>query len=80
MLKHTIEELGEFADSNGDGLFHLFQTGNEDRGVHSPADEPWGCKVGHGETHYAPTPKEVVQKALDAHDRANNPDGPNQQL
>ena len=74
MLKHTIEELGEFADTNADGIFQIYQLGHSERGRYSPADEPWACKVGQGDTHYAATPKDVVQKALDAHDAATNPD------
>ena len=75
-LRHTVEELGEFADTNADGTFHLFQTGHDQRGRHSPAEMPWGCKVGDDgyETHYGACPDEAVQKALDAHDRVRNPD------
>ena len=79
-MKHSIEELGDFADSNADGQLHIFKTAHDERGRNSPVDEPWGCKVGadyggnFSETHYGETADAAVTKALDAHDRALNPD------
>ncbi len=74
MLKHTIEELGEYADTHGQGSFHLFQHSHDDRVYHGQ-DKAWGCQVGQGtDTHYGATPKEAVQKVLDADDARRNPD------
>ncbi len=74
MLKHTIEELGEYADTHGQGSFHLFQHSDDER-ARNGDDYRWGCQIGQGtDTKYAATAKEAVQKVLDADDAARNPD------
>ena len=76
MLKHTIEELGEYADTHAEGAFHLFQNDEDYRRERTCGeDHRWGCQIGRGtDTQYAATPKEAVQKVLDAADAARNPD------
>ena len=74
MLKHTIEELGEMADTHHGGRFHIFQNGKDDPCRDRTDTHKWGCQVGGQEAQYGPTPKEVVQKVLDAADAARNPD------
>lgn len=74
MLKHTIEELGEFADTHGEGRFHIFQSSADDPCRAGTDEQRWGCQIGGQQAQYAATPKECVQKVLDAHDAATNPD------
>lgn len=79
-MKHTIEELGDFAEDNADGALHIFKTPTGTRGQHSEVDQPWGAKIGlpsNSETYYGSTPDEAIDKALDAHERQRNPDSDN---
>lgn len=71
-MRHTIEELGEFAEENADGGFHIWQTTHARRGL---SGKKWGASIGRsGDNHYGATPDEAVKDALDAHERQRNPD------
>lgn len=70
-MKHTIEELGEFADEHTDGFVDIWQIAKQ----HRTDRELWGATIGESsEPHYGATPDEAVRKALDTHDRQGNPD------
>ncbi len=74
-LRHTVEELGEMADTHHEGGFYLWQEPDEMRGINSPDDKKWGCKLGdYGPSHYGTCPDEAVQEALNDHDTRQNPD------
>lgn len=76
-MKHTIEELGEFADSNTKGGLTIWQTRHDRRGsTYCPEGKPWGCRFGPGSSkdHYGATPDEAVDAALTEYERAKNPD------
>ncbi len=77
-MRHTIEELGDFADDNADGGFYIGQVQSKKRdcsGGVSPNGKHWFVKIGRGgDEHYGATPDEAVSSALDAHERAPNPD------
>jgi len=74
-MRHTIEELGEFAEENSDGGFSIWQVPHSCRGLSDPASKKWVAKIGeHDHNHYGATPDEAIKGALDAHDRNRNPD------
>lgn len=78
-MKHTIEELGDFAEDNSDGAVHIWKIARHARGeVEQPwGPRTWGARIGSdsiSKTHYGATPDQAIDKAIDAHERRQNPD------
>ena len=69
-MKHTIEDLGDFAEDHGGGSLHIWKTRRDQRGINSSKDKPWAVKIGRrADTYYGATPDEAVDSALHGHER-----------
>ena len=69
-MKHTIEDLGDFAEDNAGGALHIWKVAHERRGVTCPVDRPWAAKIGRrSDSYYGATPDEAVDSALHGHER-----------